>query len=129
MEIHRKTQSAFVREAGVELVEPFLDSRFFRAIVSDTPVEGVPNRNAGLARFFGDLLPAGLLERTSKARFTESFWGPDARAFAREWDGSGLDPALVDREAVRRMWLRERPDLRSASAIQAAWLHAQGSSG
>jgi asparagine synthase (glutamine-hydrolysing) len=122
LELLRGIVSALTRDAGVDLVEPFLDPRFFQAIQSEAPEEGVPNRNAGLVRFFGDLLPAAILERRSKARFTESFWGPDSREFARTWDGSGLDSSLAEPDAIRGHWLRPRPDMRSATAIQAAWL-------
>jgi asparagine synthase (glutamine-hydrolysing) len=122
LELLRGIVSTLTRDAGIELVEPFLDPRFFRALLSEAPEAGVPNRNAGLVRFFGDLLPAAILERRSKARFTESFWGPDSREFARTWDGSGLDSSLAEPDAMREHWLRPRPDMRSATAMQAAWL-------
>jgi hypothetical protein len=63
-----------------------------------------------------------VIRRTSKAVFTESLWGPDSRDFAERWDRTGLDAALVDPEALRLHWLRRRPDMRSATALQAAWL-------
>ena len=75
-----------------------------------------------MAHFFGDLLPLEMTQRTTKAVFTESAWGPDSRDFAKRWDGSGLDPALVDPDLLRRQWQLPKPDMRSATAIQAAWL-------
>jgi hypothetical protein len=127
LEVSRGIVAALTHDADVELVEPFLDPRFFHAILSELPEEGFPSRNAALESFFGDLLPAAVVRRTSKAIFTESFWGPDSRDFANGWDGRGLDPSLVDPDALRSHWLRPRPDLRSATPLQAAWLASQDS--
>ncbi|HYO45510.1 MAG TPA: asparagine synthase-related protein [Gemmatimonadota bacterium] len=127
LELSRGIVAVLTHDADVELVEPFLDPRFFRAILSELPEEGFPSRNAALESFFGDLLPAAVVRRTSKAIFTESFWGPDSRDFANGWDGTGLDPSLVDPDALRTHWLRPRPDMRSATPLQAAWLASQAS--
>jgi asparagine synthase (glutamine-hydrolysing) len=124
LELSRGIVAAFKHDADVELVEPFLDPRFFRAILSELPQEGFPSRNAALEAFFGDLLPQAVVRRTSKAIFTESFWGRDSRDFAKDWDGTGLDPALVDPDVLRSHWLRPRPDMRSATPLQAAWLNS-----
>ncbi len=75
-----------------------------------------------MEHFFGELLPRTVMERTTKAVFTESFWGADSRAFARDWDGAGLDPSLIYVERLRSETLRPKPDMRSATSIQAAWL-------
>ena len=49
-----------------------------------------------------DLLPDDVLARTSKATFTAATWGDHTREFAARWDGSGVDPDLVDAEELRR---------------------------
>ena len=50
----------------------------------------------------GDLLPANVVGRTSKAYFNRVFFGEESRAFAAAWSGRGLDETLVDAEALRR---------------------------
>jgi asparagine synthase (glutamine-hydrolysing) len=126
LELELAIASALARDANVDLVDPFFEPPFLRALLAGTPEAGFPSRNAALEHFFGDLLPPELTRRTSKAVFTESFWGPDSREFARRWDGRGLDPSLMRVDALRSQWLRPRPDMRSATAIQAAWLASEG---
>jgi asparagine synthase (glutamine-hydrolysing) len=115
---------AMSRAAGVRLIDPFFEPRFLRALLAETPEAGFPNRTAAMEHFFGKLLPPAITRRTTKAVFTESFWGPDSRAFARAWDGTGLDPAIAHFDRLRREWLLPKPDMRSATALQAAWLAA-----
>jgi hypothetical protein len=72
---------------------------------------------------FADLLPDSVLARTSKATFTEAYFGPMSRRFAREWDGrAGIDPTIVDSEALRSIWLSPRPNFLTTTLLQAAWL-------
>jgi asparagine synthase (glutamine-hydrolysing) len=123
-ELARGAFAAFAEEAGALLCEPFFDFRFHRVAVATTPPGGYPSRNDALATLFGDLLPPRSLHRMSKAVFTEVFWGPDSRDFAERWDGGGLDPGIIDPDALREQWARPRPDLRSITPLQAAWLHA-----
>lgn len=109
-------------DSGARLVQPFFDPAYVRAVAAAAPREGYLHRRAAMEANFGDVLPARLLGRSTKAVFTEAFWGPRSRRFAREWRGGGLDPSLVDAEAVRREWLSPVPDLRSLVPLQAAWL-------
>ena len=129
LELQQGIVSALTREVDVDLVEPFFEPLFLRALLAETPEAGFANRNAAMEHFFGELLPRTVMERTTKAVFTESFWGVDSRAFARDWDGSGLDPALIHVERLRDEWLRRKPDMRSATAIQAAWLASRAAQG
>jgi asparagine synthase (glutamine-hydrolysing) len=122
LELQEGFAAAVTHAADVRLLEPFFEPRFLRALLAETPASGFPSRTAAMEHFFGDLLPAEVIRRTSKAVFTESLWGPDSRDFAERWDRTGLDAALVDPEALRLHWLRRRPDMRSATALQAAWL-------
>jgi asparagine synthase (glutamine-hydrolysing) len=79
---------------------------------------------------FPELLPPELLARPDKAAFGQVAWGPHSRAFAAGWDGSGLDPDLVDLDALRRAWPEAERDGRLLTVLQAAWLAAdRGSPG
>jgi asparagine synthase (glutamine-hydrolysing) len=127
LELTRGIFPALARDAGAELHEPFLDPRFFRAVLEAAPREGYSSRNHALAAFFEDLLPSETVNRETKAVFTEVFSSGETRAFAEVWDGSGLDPALVDPEKLRLEWLKPKSDLRSLTPLQAAWLAGHGS--
>lgn len=116
--------SALAGWAGVTLVEPFFDPRFMRALALETPEGGYVDRTDALEALFGDLLPATILRRTSKASFNEVLMGPRARSFVRHWDGSGIDAAIADPVALKAAWEAPHPDVRSLSALQQAWLTA-----
>lgn len=124
-ELARSAFAAFAQDEGTYLCEPFFERAFHEATLVSMPPEGFPSRNAALAHFFGDLMPREVVLRATKAIFTEVFWGPDSRAFAERWDGSGLDHSLIDPDALRREWAKPRPDLRSLTPLQAAWLASQ----
>jgi asparagine synthase (glutamine-hydrolysing) len=121
-ELGRAIFAALARDAGVLLLEPFLEPRVAGAVVRAAPAAGFASRSEALHQLFGDLLPPQVVARTTKATFTTVPWGPAARAFAADWDGSGLDSDLVDADALRAEWLRERPDFRSLTPLQCAWL-------
>jgi asparagine synthetase B (glutamine-hydrolysing) len=121
LECLRSTLDTLVASTGARLVEPFYDVRLMRAVVSVAPDHGFAGRDVALTSLFGDLLPADVLRRSTKAEFSETLWGPAARAFATRWDGGGVDPDLVDVELLRAEWLRERPDGRAAPLMQRAW--------
>ena len=121
-ELGRAVFAALAADAGVLLVEPFLEPAFARAVARVVPLTGFVSRNEALERLFGDLLPPETIARKTKATFTTVPWGPAARSFAAEWDGSGLGRDLVEVEALRAEWLSERPDFRSLTSLQCAWL-------
>ena len=71
---------------------------------------------------FGGLVPDDVLARRTKASFDGAFWNRHSRAFAAGWGGGGVDADLVDTDALRREWAQERPDARTFTLLQAAWL-------
>jgi asparagine synthase (glutamine-hydrolysing) len=77
-----------------------------------------------MRKLFEDLLPVEILTRRSKARFDQVLWGPRTRTFARDWDGAGVDPTLVNHERLRAAWRAEKPLYGSWTVLQAAWLHS-----
>lgn len=129
LELLRAALDTFAADEGIRLVEPFYDPRFMRAVAPHVPRTGFASRGLALEAFFSDLLPRDVLHRSTKAHFTSSLWGPRSRAFIEAWDGSGVDDAVVDPERLHAEWRRPRPDIRAATALQAAWLAAQRAQG
>lgn len=111
-------------EHDVEVVNPFLDPRVLSELATMAGATGFESRTAAMRELFGDLLPAELLARPTKAAFPGPLWGPAMRAFAADWGGEGVDSRNVDVEALRRQWLAEEPDFRTILLLHAAWLHA-----
>jgi len=125
LELTLATFQAMARDSDVLLVQPFYDPRFLGGVADVAPIHGFPSRAVAMRELFGDLLPQRSIERSTKASFTEVFYGPISRAFAESWDGTGLDTTLVDPASLRREWSKPRPDFRSLSPLQAAWLASE----
>jgi hypothetical protein len=119
---YRTTLEAIADDAGAAACSPLIDRAFLGALATSGGRRGYADRAAAVAAIAGERLPAPTAARASKAVFHEVFWGPMARAFARAWDGSGVDDRLVDSEALRREWLSDRPDFRSMWILHAVWL-------
>lgn len=101
---------------------PLLDPIFVASLAQAGRRLGLGDRNAIVGRIAGGRLPEGLLARRNKARFGEAFWGPDSRAFVRQWDGSSADTSLVEVELLRREWSQPQPSFLTALLVQQAWL-------
>ena len=71
---------------------------------------------------FGGLLPGAVCARGSKASFNRAYLGSATRDFASAWDGSGVDPELVDVDALRAAWLSGFPPGPTSLLLQQAWL-------
>jgi asparagine synthase (glutamine-hydrolysing) len=121
-ELTQSIFAALARDAEVTLVQPFFNVRFLRVLGASAPRGGFPSRAAAMRLHFGDVLPAGVAERPHKAVFDELHGGREVRAFAANWNGEGLDPALVDPDALRVEWSKPSPEYRSLTALNAAWL-------
>jgi Asparagine synthase len=106
----------------VRFIHPFLTSDFADALARDGGQLGYAGRSDAMRRLFGDLLPAAVLNRLSKARFNGVLHGPVARAFAMAWDGTGVDPDVVDVEVLRSMWLADPVPVGTTALLQSAWL-------
>lgn len=83
---------------------------------------GRGSRGRGFGLLVGDLLPAEILHRRSKASFDSPFWNRHARAFVAQWDGRGIDREDVDIEALRAEWSKTPPDPHSFVQLHRAWL-------
>jgi hypothetical protein len=75
-----------------------------------------------LRQMCSDLLPVDVLAARPGPDLTRVFFDDASREFAVIWTGTGLDESIVDAEALRRIWLSDRPDPRTACLLQYAWL-------
>jgi hypothetical protein len=116
-------------DADVRLVHPFADRGFLAALASLGQEGRFFGRTEGLRAVFGGLLPDDILARRTKASFDGAFWSRWSRAFAARWSGGGVDPGLVDLDALRREWARGQPDARTLTLLQSAWLADSSSAG
>lgn len=116
------TWRRLAEDTGTALALPFWDLRFLAAMAQIGGRTGLGNRTAAMRAVFADVLPDGVLARSTKAGFTTAYWSGHSRVFAREWDGTGVDPDLVDPERLRAVWRSELPTYGSATPLHAAWL-------
>jgi asparagine synthase (glutamine-hydrolysing) len=117
-------------DAGAEIAHPLADQGFADALARLPRSGRYRTRDEAMRTLFPELLPPDLLARRDKAAFGQVAWGAHSRAFAAAWDGSGLDPELVDRDALRAAWPDAERDGRLLTVLQAAWLAAdRGSAG
>ena len=107
---------------GAVAVHPLCDREFLIAISAERTQLGFRNRTQAMEILFGELLPQTTLSRNSKGLFNTAMWGHYAREFVAQWDGSGIDESIVDVDALRAVWSAERPDPRSFTLLQGAWL-------
>lgn len=114
-------------DSQTHVVQPFLERSVLQAAAAEFGARGPADRTAAMRAVFGDVLPGPVLARRSKATFDGAFCSHHSRAFAARWTGSGIDRSLVDVESLAGVWNAVRPDPRSFSLMQAAWLADQTS--
>lgn len=107
---------------GLRTFEPLLDPGFLAALAAAGGRWGFPGRTATMRALFSDVLPDKLLARNTKASFNRAYTGEATREFARNWDGSGVDPELVDPERLRAVWLSDEPTMATGLLLHTAWL-------
>lgn len=126
-EVLTATVEGLARDAGAQIVQPFLDPRVVAAFTRHFGMAGPIDRSAAMRDLFADVLPDDILDRRSKAHFTDAFISEHSRAFAASWDGNGVDGTLVDPDRLAAEWGAEHPDPRSLSLMQATWLATRAS--
>jgi asparagine synthase (glutamine-hydrolysing) len=105
-------------DADVDVVSPFLEERFIAAFARDAGFAGFGSRSLALKDLVGDLVTQALRERTSKAEFGAAFFQSDSRALVDGWTGDGIDPELVDIDALDMLWRSGRLDGRTSLLLQ-----------
>ncbi len=116
------TIDLLARECGAHAAHPFLDGRFLAALARDGRLTGWGERTEMMRALFSDVLPAEVVGRTAKSSLGGGFWRVGSRAFAADWDGSGIDESLVDPTALRAAWTVSRPKIGAIAVLQGAWL-------
>jgi asparagine synthase (glutamine-hydrolysing) len=106
------------------LRHPLTEGLVLATLARETGRGGFVNRTAAMEYLVGDLLPVDLLARSTKALLTGVFWNRHASAFAASWNGTGIDPDLVDIDVLRQMWTAtdSLPNAGTYSLLQSAWL-------
>jgi asparagine synthetase B (glutamine-hydrolysing) len=110
---------------GVRYRAPLLDFSFMAKLVNAIPDARFVDRRLLVRHYFSEYLPASVLNRTSKANFTPAVFGPESRAFANRWDGTGLPLELVRAGELRRIWTTGHA-AGSSLLLQQAWLATEG---
>lgn len=118
--------AAGAADVGVNMRHPLADPHFVAALAREGGRWGFRGRTHVFRHLVGDLLPEAVVSRSTKAHFNGTRWGHRERDFARTWDGSGVDPELVDPAALRAEWMKESPSPAATFLIHAAWLSRQG---
>jgi len=114
---------------GVTTQQPLCRPGVVESLAGAGGWRGFGEQRAMLQRLAGDLLPSDLLARRPAPDLTRVFFGEASREFAADWTGAGLDESVVDVDALRRTWLSDSPDPRTACLLQYAWLTEQLSAG
>lgn len=120
-----QTMELLGADSQTQVVQPFLERRVLEAAAAEFGARGPADRTAAMRAVFADVLPDDVLARRSKATFNDAFCSHHSRGFAARWTGSGVDRSLVDAQKLADVWNAVRPDPRSFSLMQAAWLADQ----
>lgn len=113
-------------EIDVDYVQPLLEPGFVAAVAAAAGPWGWTGRTSTMRRLFGDLLPGAVIGRQTKASFNGAVFAGHTRAFARAWDGTGVDEELVDPAVLREHWLSALPHAPSMALLHQAWLATEG---
>jgi hypothetical protein len=128
---HAGNRALFLARRNLELIgaahdvavaHPLLDPHFLAALAHEGGAAGLGDRTEAMRHLVGDLLPRETVERRGKAVFGGAVWRERARQFAASWDGSGLQPDMVDPERLRAAWLSEQPVFHCWALLHEAWL-------
>ncbi len=126
VQVMLRSSDAISDMTGVQVAHPFLDPAVLNAAAWRYGRSGPPGRSRGMAALAGDLLPAELLARRTKASFNAAFWGPATRRFAPS--AAAWIPAEAARHvepmALALAWASPDPNPATYSLLQAAWLRA-----
>lgn len=124
--VGRNNMSTLASRHGICYLHPLLDPRFVQAAGAKNRFIGYATRKLAMEAVFGELLPAGLLARESKAVFLAAHIREKTRAFIQRWEGTGVDYTIVDARKLAETWKSEKPHAASLALLQQAWLYEAG---
>lgn len=113
-----RSLAVLAADEDVRLVHPLAQRSFASSLARLPRTKRFATRDEAMRLIAGDVLPEPVRKRVSKASFDDVFFNRHSRRFVADWDGEGLDPSLVDREALRTMWSSNVPDPRSFTLLQ-----------
>jgi asparagine synthetase B (glutamine-hydrolysing) len=120
------TLDVLAAEADAQLLHPLVDHRFVASLAT-LGQRGPRDRTEAMRLLFSDVLPSAVLERSDKAMFGPALFSEHSRRFVDQWTGGGVDPELVDADALRVAWADAEPAPGTHMLLQNAWMTTQSS--
>lgn len=121
LQLGARSLDLLARDHDVAVHQPFLDPVFVGSLAALPRGRRFRGRTEALLTLFPHQLPREVATRSSKAVFTAALWGDGSRALAAAWNGEGVDPEIVDVDALIRRWRTERRPGPYA-LLQSIWL-------
>lgn len=122
LQCNRAGKRVLSRAENVEMVHPLCEPEVLSAVARAWGQAGPGSRQVALREVGGELLPESVRRRSDKSWFDRAFWASHARQLAREWNGQGIDPELVNAAGLRREWSRDPATPHVYTLLQSAWL-------
>ena len=113
--------AALAGDRDVTVAHPLYDGGFLAALAALPRDRRDRSRSQAMEDLAGDLLPAAVLRRSTKAHFGQVLWGAASRELAASWDGDGVDHDLVDADRLRELWSADEPDTQTITLLQSIW--------
>jgi Asparagine synthase len=107
--------------AGARASHPLIDPGFLGAVAAHYGPLGPYDRTVVWRDLFSDVLPPELVQRVSKAPFTDVLKHSHSLDFIRDWRGEGASPEVIDADGLRATWAQPG-ERRPALLVQALWL-------
>lgn len=125
-----RSMDLLASDTGTQLVHPFLEPQVLAAFGHWARRRVPRDRTDAMNALFGDLLPADVRERRSKAVFDGPFWNRHSRDFALTLRPEDVDSELVDGSRAIGLWTEQEADafspFRSMTLFQTVWLERAG---
>jgi asparagine synthase (glutamine-hydrolysing) len=119
----RASLDALAASAGARALMPFRTDAYIGALAARGGRWGLGDRTETFRRLAGHLLREDLLRRPDGVNEQHVVFGEQASSFVERWSGHGVDPDVVDPDALRASWSRENFAWSSSTLLQLAFLH------
>ena len=130
LHLHLATQQEIASEHDCRVLNPLSEARVVAAFAAAVGRFGHATRGEAVRAFFGDVVPADVADRRTKADFNTVFWHRHARAFVAGLTEARLRAALaalgvgelVNSERLLETWNEADPHANSYLLLQAVWV-------